>query len=248
MMYINGIILCEGDSDQVLLGSYLSKIMDLEFYRLTDKNPFPEEKIFWYHNKNDKIIGIWNVGGCNFLPSIKKIILREKLEHSIESIIVVTDNDDVKMSEERYVGIYNTINELVSISNYDSLSSQREYNTWHTIKFAGSFSQITSIRYCFLLVPLNSQGALETFMLDALSEKSETEKDAIQQVKEFVKDFQSEKYLRKRREKIKAELGISLSIFCPEKMFDTMIEMINQVDWSTFDQTDKQFGILKEIF
>lgn len=118
---------------------------------------------------------------------------------------------------------------------------------WHNIEFIDSFSERRTIRYCYLLVPLDSQGALETFMLNALSENSNEKKEAIRQVRDFVNNFKSNVYLRKRREKVKAELRISISVFDPRKTFYTMRELIESIDWMEFDQTDKQYGILKEI-
>lgn len=248
MNQIRSMILCEGDSDQVLLGSYLSEKLDIEFNKRIKEDPFPGEKIAWYFDNNDRLIGIWNAEGCDFVPNVKKIMQRELIEHVIDSIVIVTDYDDEKSSTDRPENVYKAICETVKIDNKDSKGDfSVRNNIWTTIEFEGSFSEEISIRYCYLLVPYDAQGALETFMLKALSEDNETKKETILQVKDFVKNFKSDQYLKKRRERIKAELGISVSIFNPERMFDTMMELINRVDWSKFDETEKQFGLLREV-
>ena len=99
----------------------------------------------------------------------------------------------------------------------------------------------------YLLVPLDSVGALETFMMNSLSEQNEEKSNVILQAKEFVKNFSSQVYLRERREKVKAELGVSLSVFSPDKVFTTMKELIDSAHWETFATANTQFERLKEL-
>lgn len=63
----------------------------------------------------------------------------------------------------------------------------------------------------------------------------------------FVEGFESDMYLKKRRERTKAELGAALTVFSPDKVFTTMQELIDSVDWSKFEATDRQFKLLTEI-
>ena len=63
----------------------------------------------------------------------------------------------------------------------------------------------------------------------------------------FIKGFQSEEFLKKRRERVKAELSVSISVFLPDRMFDTMTELIKSIDWADFRTTDTQFGVLLNI-
>ena len=159
-------------------------------------------------------------------------------DHLVEAVVIITDHDDEGAERERPQAIVDAIYSIVGNSN-KSTDMNTVLNKWQSIEFTGSFSLKISIKYCYLLVPLDSQGALETFMLNALSEKDEARKEVIDQVEFFISNFKSEQYLRKRREQIKAELGISISVFNPERMFDTMMELINQVDWTNFDETEK---------
>lgn len=247
MKHIKGIVLCEGDSDQVLLGAYLAAVKNMTFVKQIGDNIFAKERVIWYSDKSEQYIGIWNVGGNEFSPTIQKIMQSEFFEHKIESIVVITDYDDESAEQERANKIFKTINETVAINEYKPWDSSKMNNKWNRILFTDSFSQQVDIKYCYLLVPYDSYGALETYMLKSLSENDEEKKDVIFQVKEFVNNFKSERYLRKRREKIKAELSVSVAVFNPEKMFDTMKELISSVDWMQFEQTEKQFGLLKEI-
>ena len=136
---------------------------------------------------------------------------------------------------------------MVSSSLDVELPKKVEFtNKWVSVVYDNAFGS-TEIRLCYVLVPLTEIGALETFMMNALSEQSTEQRSVILQAKEFVTNFSSEKYLRERREKIKAELGVSLSVFSPDRIFTTMKELLDSVQWSEFDTTNAQFNILKEL-
>ena len=49
---------------------------------------------YWYRNAKEELLGIWNVGGNNFNRAVEEIFSLEILEHSIERIVIITDNDD----------------------------------------------------------------------------------------------------------------------------------------------------------
>ena len=48
----NNIILCEGETDQTLIGCYMEKTAGWKF-EIINNSPFPKEKIIWYKDKND---------------------------------------------------------------------------------------------------------------------------------------------------------------------------------------------------
>lgn len=85
-------------------------------------------------------------------------------------------------------------------------------------------------------------------MMNALSEQSKDKEHVIEESKTFIDGFQSDVYLKHRREKIKAELGVSLSIFSPDRIFTTMKELIDSVAWEDFSETHKQFELLKRLY
>ena len=84
-------------------------------------------------------------------------------------------------------------------------------------------------------------------MLASLSEQAAEKERVITQAKEFVENFKSDVYLRQRREKNKAELGVSLSIFSPDRIFTTMNELIRSVNWVEYQTAQKQFRLLRAI-
>ena len=240
MERVSAIILCEGETDQILLGSYLEKKNGWVYLNSIKDSPFPNEFITFFKNDAEEIRGIWPVGGNDFVPAIKSIIERETDDHLISKLVIVTDHDETE-GLERFSTILQVIKNALGSrlkNNVDSFS----VNSWNTIRFDNVFEDI-SIGFLFLLIPLAENGALETFMLNALSEQSLDKEYVITESRRFVAEFHSDVYLKQRREKTKAELGVSLSVFTPDKVFTTMKELLDSVDWSRFAIAREQFGL-----
>lgn len=239
----NSIILCEGETDQALIGCYLEKTAGWEFKRLK-KSLFPKEEICWYIDTNNCINGIWQVGGNDFNYAIQSIARREKSEHTFDKIVIITDHDDQTSVSDRLEQI---LDNITSTLNRAEIEQNFSDNKWGRISFEDDFSIKQTVQFLYLLVPLKETGALETFMMHALSEKSLEKKEVIDQAKKFVRDFRSSYYLKKRREKVKAELGVSMSVFSPDRIFTTMKELIDSVEWDEFAASHKQFDLLKDL-
>ena len=242
-MIIDLLILCEGITDQALIGCYIEDISEWKFCKKIKNNPFVNAEITWYKNQEGHFLGIWNANGVdNFNNSINTICKRESYEHCISKLLIVTDNDDEKVELERLNSICKIIKQnLDGQFGEENILPNQYYNyTWN-----GNFG-ISNIQIGYLLVPLEGHGALETFMLDALSENMPEKKEVIEQVKQFLKDFKSKTYLVSRRMRIKAELGVSLSIMNPDKSFLIMKELIDSVDWKKYQATYEQFKMIRE--
>ena len=167
----------------------------------------------------------------------------EKQDKVVENIIIMTDHDDADAEASRLQSILDTISFELGIHKLNQIDYQ---NKWSSISFNYAFGSM-SIRFCYMLIPLDHVGALETFMLDSLSEQSPEKDSVISQSKDFIANFTSQTYLKERREKVKAELGVSLSVFSPDKIFTTMKELIDSVQWENFTTANAQFECFKEL-
>ncbi len=241
---VKSIILCEGETDQALVGCYLEKVAGWMFTRDIKDNPFPKEPISWYMDKDSQNFGIWQVGGNDFSKALKSLFEREKLEHSIDSIVIITDHDDEDAEQGRVTAIQSVIATVLDDQIIDITVAT---NAWSIISFRNSFGA-TKIQFLYLLVPVEEYGALETFMMNALSEQSKEKEHVIEESKAFINEFQSDVYLKQRRDRIKAELGVSLSIFSPDRIFTTMKELIDSVHWEKFEETHRQFDELNRLY
>lgn len=260
---IKGLILCEGNSDQILLGQLLQKRKNWKFVKKLNNAPFNNQNIAWYKNTAEDLFGIWYVGGSNFIPAVKSVFKRELLEHTVESLLVVTDNDDTSEVEDRLNVIISEISSTLKIGSehLEQLFQTERKSGWQDISFYNSFANVTKredsieepfeksvVHFGYLLIPEECNGALETFMLKALCESSDSRHEVADKVHDFVARFNTESkynvFLKRRRDKIKAELGMFVSVINPDKMFDTLKELIESVDWSKFDLTNSQFSML----
>lgn len=246
MMRIKGMILCEGRTDRDLIGCYLSKVKQWSYIENPEDVPFTDQKINWYKCDDDVYVGIWPVGGADFKPSIALIMERERMEHGIDKVAIVTDHDDENAESKRLMSICGVIEDNLSITFRPS-SEAFINKEWIDIEFSDMFGRSSVINFAYILVPKNEYGALETYMMDSLADNDSEKRNVIKQAKQFIKEFDSNVYLKKRRDRIKAELGVSLSIFSPDKALSTMIELINSVEWDRFVETHSQFALLRDI-
>ena len=235
------IILCEGSTDSILIGHYLTGATGCKVQKIKDP-PFTEQSIRWYINE-DSITGIWPVHGTNFVPAVEMIAERERLEHTIEKIIVITDHDDDTAEHERPMKIYTALCSGLNVQPENITPS-----IWHNIHFTSAFDE-ADIYFYYMLVPYDEQGALETYMLRALSDNDTEKQKVISRAKDFIETIKiiSSTYLQKRREWIKAELSVSMAVFEPDKSFMKMNSIIKAIKWAEFDRTHEQFRILREI-
>lgn len=245
MSKVKALILCEGDTDRDLLGMYIEGKSSYRF--CNDKkirSYFSEKPIVWYKNSTDEVIGIWSVGCDCFDPALGDICSREKLEKTIEKILIITDHDDTTTENKKPRELYKILVEGL-VGEVDS-GEQLVNDNWITIKYSNSFAEY-SIEVGYLLVPKDEEGALETYMLKALTETNPEQKDIINQAKRFIEELKSDIYLKKRRDKTKAVLGVSISVFNPERSFIIMNELIKSVDWTKYDMSNNQFAIINDI-
>lgn len=123
---------------------------------------------------------------------------------------------------------------------------------WEQLLLPCAFSEYYLFRFCAKLIPVQEKGALETFIVDMLQNVKDPfmrieNKKMIDQVDVFLKNFHSETYLKKRRERIKSRLSVTLSIISPDRTFSTINEILQSIAWDKYDTYNKQFLFLKEI-
>ena len=244
MKRIKCIIFCEGKTDQDLIGLYLERVGGWEFYQCKDSG-FPKKDINWYRNfGNSQVLGIWQVGGNDFTKDLSELLEREFLEPTVEKVAIVTDYDDESAKTER-------LERILSVFSYSFSKGEEkikcDHEKWCRFDSKDSFGTGNNIEFCYILVPINENGALETFMLNALSEKDVEKKRIVEKSRDFVDTFNSEVYLKQRRDKTKAAFGVACSIFCPDRSTSNMKELISSVDWDKYDTVNRQFKLLRQI-
>ena len=240
-------ILCEGKTDAVLLSYYLGRTKGWVY----DKNPkkfklkFPEtdnRHVANYRNDNETLV-ICAVGGKdNFInfykDNIEEYITTSESTDLNYKLAFVIDRDDRETKE---------IEDYFS-SNLNPHISEIRNGTWTTNYLFNKFEQATSIDVLCLIVPHESQGALENQLMDALSEEPYKEK-IINKSKEFVEKLalDASEILSTERLKLKTKLGVSLAVLYPEKVFSLIDEQLRSISWESSEILAKTFEKLLEI-
>ena len=249
-----GIILCEGRTDQSLLGNYLEKVAawrqlrpetDKVFFEKKNPFVFAGNSILWYENEQKEYRGIWQVRGCdNFAKAIFRIFDRETKEHLIDSVVVLTDYDDESAAGDRLRGIKSAIG---SALGKRLLAESLTANQWSMVEFNSDFANAVKVQVAYLLVPMDSFGTLETFIVDEIAKQSREQESVVEQSRTFIDEFKSECYLQKTREKIKAKLGVVISVIYPDRAFGTLDSLVKAVPWENC-QMCEQFELLKKVY
>ncbi len=99
-----------------------------------------------------------------------------------------------------------------------------------------------------VVVPREHQGALETVMLESISENS-YDRNIVEKAGIFAAQMrnEAEKYISSDRLQLKAHLGITWAVQYPEKVFRLIDEQIRSVSWENSEVLDKCFAVLKKI-
>lgn len=239
----SGVILCEGETDQILIGAYLHGRQGWCYS--SEIRPFFSGRQTHVYVKDSDHLEIWAVGGHDFRSAIGKIAERQLMSSDIDRIAIVTDHDDASAETERLEEICEILENKFQFSEPSDLG--QVCNRWADICYKDMYGTQAKMKFCYLLVPAGQEGTLESFMLECLSEGSPERENVIFQCRRFVDTFQSDFYLKKRREKVKAKLGVSMTVFSPDKIFTTMNELIQSVDWSKSEVSRIQFGPLEDF-
>lgn len=236
------IILCEGETDATLIGYYLNstagwsyskrpKYLNLQFSLQDNKCVLP------YINDNGEELFVCGVGGKDGFRSffenyLYNIISKSHREEREFRIAVVTDRDNVNVQEiEKDIAEqFSTIK--CSVSN----------DCWTSNRFVNSFGQECLAEFLLVVIPQGKEGALENLLMDSLSE-NEYDANIVEKCKGFVVESieDIERYVSTERLRIKAQLGVVLSVMNPERIFSLFDEYIKSVPW-------EHSKVLKECF
>lgn len=226
------IILCEGETDATLLGLYLEKICGWAYakkprlqIRLPQTHPTTNKSAVTYSNGTEEMV-ICAVGGKDkfgrfYNEYIHKIIYLSQGEEINFRIALMTDADNRTCDE-----IEKDILKQLS----PSISSVKS-NMWMSNMIENSFKTLANIEFLLTVIPAVGQGALETVLMDSLAEMNGGD-TIVECSKAFVDSLAENEYLSADRLKLKAKLGVALSIFYPDKVFSQFDQQLQIVDWS----------------
>lgn len=249
---MKSILLCEGESDQILLSYYFINQFQFDFSKEHTKKANSFAKIGTINSyiqsidltgQEENEIAMWAVGGREKLQLALEVILelnRVNADLFFERIIIVADKD----SDVENTMLWEDISQVIAKHN---ITIQFKENEWILGKQKSGFNENKNIAFLALNIPSEGEGALETFLLNALKEQGKAEKYLALKSEKFVetlvknRDKFNNKYLSKRRQCTKAPLAVFFAITSPDKVFTEMDQMLKSVHWEKYKTIQSGF-------
>ena len=203
--------------------------------RTTEDN----ESANWYKKDEDYLL-ICAVGGKDNFKQFfdKKINPPLLVSDAFEKISVVTDRDNREIVE-----IESSVASVLNVPATDVKNNQ-----WIECHYTNKFALEKTFYALLVVVPNEQQGALETALLDAISE-NEYDKKIVEETGTFADRMRimASQYISTDRLKLKAHLGLTWAVQYPEKVFTKIDEQIKSVHWEESDTLRICFATLLEI-
>lgn len=240
-------ILCEGKTDAVLLSYYLGRTKGWEHDKKPEhfklKFPAADNRFVGHYKNGTEKLAICAVGGKDNFINFYREYVEGYIKNSESSdlnykLAIVVDRDERTTKEiEQYLS-----------DHLKPCVDRITDGAWTGNSFVNSFGQEAAIEKLCVIVPRESQGALETLLMDALSEDV-YKKNLIGKSQTFVDEIALEaaEIISTERLRLKAKLGVSLAVLYPEKVFSLIDEQLKSISWENSEILAKTFKTLIEI-
>lgn len=244
---MKSVILCEGRTDFLFLQYFMKNV-----YHWKDDSHYPEYKDFFIGNrilrKDDSELVIGFCGGCSKIPyALNKILSINKYsgldDTKYDHIIVITDRDDESSESDM---IKSMTDQLLPYTT--PISYELQPNIWNNIEYLDTLSQKSSFQLLLLVIPPVEFGALETFILNSISNTDLYEKAIIETGNQFIDTVDPQnKYLQRHRDFEKAKFNTYLSVRIPEIDYVKLHNIFKDINWNNYPYMIESLTKLSEI-
>ena len=247
---MDSILICEGSTDYILLQYYMREALQWVDNKDGQKNLLTmkgqkSRKLF----KGFDTLTIMATGGCSRLTEGLKCALNRNrlsqpdLSGAFTNIVIVTDRDEVDTEEVFIESIKQSLKE------YDiGYPEQFHNNEWISCKMKNAVGVLLEFKILILVIPFEEQGAMETFLLNAVAENDHYDRDIIEQCRDFVDKVDAEKrYLKNRRLITKAKFDTYFSVRTPAEQFVERSDILKSVRWEEYTKLQVDFALLAAL-
>ena len=244
---MKNIILCEGSTDGILLQYFMRKVHQWEDVK-KQKRLFGEHALWFRSLKkgNDKLDIVSCDGSSRLLPCIEYLLELNKtasLNESYNKVIVVTDRDEYT-TEEVFITAVGEIFTQNSIHRKDQL----EQDKWIECVYESANGRERSMEILLLVIPFEDNGAMETFLLNAIGSRNAYDAEIIRQGNLFIDSVDPERrYLTKRRYVTKAKFDVYFSVRTSAAQFRQRQDIIKEIEWENYIDTQSEFAKLADL-
>jgi hypothetical protein len=244
------VILCEGKTDAIILSYFLEKCFGWESIRpkSTEYRNIPTLKINslrWYQNIHyvGKHLAVVGCGGIEQIPGKLQQIIERTQSETEESLrfnkIVIVIDSDTRTKEECI--------DLIKIWLTDchiELRDKFDLQEWLdvTIKLNNQKHEEFYLKVLLIVLPQNTQGNLETFLIESLKDYSEENNVLVTKSESFMEKIEHSS-IRKEALRKKALLGLVLSIISPGHVLSERDIVLKSIPWENL----KTFHAYKQL-
>ena len=243
---MKSILICEGKTDADFLQYYMRKVNLWEDGRATTFTPkgFTFGRVLVKNNDELSLIAL--NGSGDIINGVK-----ETLEYNINNrpnkiynkIVFVTDNDEENTIADKLSAIDQILNAMGIVAD-----NELENSKWTGLQYQNSMGEKLYTYFLPMIIPFANKGAIETFLLEAISQKDPYDKSIIEKGKEYVKEADPEKrYLKKRRHITKAEYEVFFAIRTTEGQFNDRRDILKGIPWEDYTNIQESFKEFAKI-
>ena len=236
---MKSIILCEGGTDLTLIQYFMEKANNWQYDKQVKLFKLKQAKQL---KNNENILIIGATGGCSEIPKYFSDVLESNRysstpEETYTNIVIITDRDEVGSFDE----IKDKILEKLNLNGIE-IEKDIENNS-----LDGKMDLI-NFKILLLVIPFEENGALETFLLNAISKNDDYDKEIINKGNRFVDEIDSEKrYLNRRRYVTKAKFDVYFSVRTSAEQFTERQNILRNINWEKYEEIQESFKKLKEL-
>lgn len=241
---MNSIIICEGLTDCLFIQYYMRNVC-----HWLDKAQGKNKIFRWcreLENKDNSLLLGHNGGSskiCHTFENVLKSNYYGQGNEQYHNVVIMTDRDD-DQSEQKIVDDLMSIMKKYHVKNIQLIKS----NEWYEIEFNNILDEPVKMRLLLLMIPLNTQGAIETVLLDSIAASNDYDNQLVEKSREFVRNVDNEhRYLRKRRHQVKAEFNVFFSIRVPEDYYTERQKIFMNFPWEENDYIKQVFRKLNGL-
>lgn len=247
------ILICEGKTDAILFGYFLSKTRELQYTSNHKSIILPvtstNQTLSWYkkNGSSEPDFAIWSVGGFdNMQNAVKEIVQRNKLEHNpayrFRKILIIVDMDDIGV-QPRIESYRSWLNQAGLLLNEKQAIKIGE---WYNFRYhlRTTKADIENLQSSLFVIPENTDGCLETFLLDSLKCDNEECNQIVTKVRSLIKNLANISFLKRRRFMEKAALGSTLSIIFPDWVFSEIDSKLQSIEWEKLSNSNNLKNVL----
>ena len=247
---MNSIIICEGSTDYYLLRYYMREALGWKDDKKIQSGIL---KVEGQKSRNlikdSNILTVMSAGGCSRLVSgLNQVLERNNLAapdlaEMYSKIIIVTDRDELDTESDFIQAVQCKLDDFKV-----TFSDNFQNNTWISCEMKSMLGIVEKFEILLLIIPFEKNGAMETFLLDAICNDSSYDKKIIESCNGFVDNIDPEKrYLASRRHITKAKFDTYFSVRTPAEQFAERQQILKNVKWEQYSKIQKDFVRLSEI-